>query len=154
VRLRYVRRPSSSILYLTVYPQDLYLKEITARQLDFTAPFTLVSTADRRTKIHALVLYFDTFFEVTGSPVSSDTRVSITRDGGGELAEVWPIGRRPSVARPRRQSTKNKNTVTSFSTGPRSIPTHWKHTIFLLREPIVVTEGTVAGPFLDLVKKC
>jgi type I protein arginine methyltransferase len=121
------------------YAQDLYLRDITARQLDFTAPFTLVSTADRRTKVHALVLYFDTFFEATGSPISSDTPVRITRDGGGELAEVWPIGRRPSV--PRRQHVKNKHNTISFSTGPRSVPTHWKHTIFLLREPIMVTEG-------------
>ena len=31
--------------------------------------------------------------------------------------------------------------VRSFSTGPRSTPTHWKQTLFLLREPIVVDEG-------------
>ena len=124
-----------------MYAQDLYLRDITARQLDFTAPFTLVSTADRRTKIRALVLYFDTFFEATGSPISSDTTVHIRRDGGGELAEVWPVGRRPSVAR--RQAVKSKHEIISFSTGPRSVPTHWKHTIFLLREPITVIEGTV-----------
>jgi type I protein arginine methyltransferase len=129
-----------------VYAQDLYLRDIAARQLDFTAPFTLVSTAGRRTKIHALVLYFDTFFEATGSPVSSDTPVRITRDGGGELAEVWPLNRRPSV--PRRPSVKSKRDMISFSTGPRSVPTHWKHTIFLLREPIMVTEGAVCL-FLD-----
>lgn len=120
--------------------QDIYLGDVTTKRLEFSSSFTLVSTAVRRTKIHALVLYFDTFFEATGSPITSDTAVHVTRDGS-ELAEVWPLGRRHSV--PRRQSVKSRQGITSFSTGPRSAPTHWKHTIFLLREPIVVTEGTV-----------
>ncbi|KAI0265674.1 S-adenosyl-L-methionine-dependent methyltransferase [Gloeopeniophorella convolvens] len=120
--------------------KDLHLGDITAKQLDFIAPFTLVSTAERRTKVHALVLYFDTFFDATGAPVPPQTPVHVTRDGGGALAEVWQLGRKPSIAR--RQSVKKQELV-SFSTGPRSVPTHWKHTIFLLREPIVVTEGTV-----------
>ncbi|KAH9030338.1 S-adenosyl-L-methionine-dependent methyltransferase [Lactarius pseudohatsudake] len=125
--------------------KDIHLGDVTTKRLEFSAPFTLVSTAARRTKIHALVLYFDTFFEPTGSPISSDTVVHVTRDGS-ELAEVWPVGRRLSV--PRRQSVKSRQGIVSFSTGPRSAPTHWKHTIFLLREPIVVTEGTtVTGTF-------
>lgn len=85
------------------------------------------------------MLYFDTFFETTGSPVTPETTVHVTRDGS-ELAEIWPLGRRHSV--PRRQSMKSQQGIISFSTGPRSAPTHWKHTIFLLREPIMVTEGT------------
>ncbi|KAI0292194.1 S-adenosyl-L-methionine-dependent methyltransferase [Multifurca ochricompacta] len=126
--------------------KDLYLRDITTKQLEFMTPFSLVSTAERRTKIHALVLYFDAFFEATGSPVSSNTAVRVTRGGEGELAEVWPLGRRPSALR--RQSLKSRQETISFSTGPRSVPTHWKHTIFLLREPVVVTEGTiVAGTF-------
>ncbi len=31
--------------------------------------------------------------------------------------------------------------VESFSTSPMSTPTHWKQTVFLLRDPIVLTEG-------------
>lgn len=38
---------------------------------------------------------------------------------------------------------KGKPKVTSFSTGPASEPTHWKQTLFLLREPITAHEGTV-----------
>ncbi|KAF8272591.1 S-adenosyl-L-methionine-dependent methyltransferase [Lactarius quietus] len=120
--------------------KDIYLGDVTTKRLEFISPFTLVSTAARRTKIHALVLYFDTFFEPTGSPIPSDTAVHVTRDGS-ELAEVWPVGRRHSVHR--RQSVKGRQGIISFSTGPRSAPTHWKHTIFLLREPIIVTEGTI-----------
>ena len=122
-----------------LHVQDIYLGDVTTKRLEFSSPFTLISTAVRRTKIHALVLYFDTFFETTGSPIPSDTTVHVARDGS-ELAEVWPVGRRHSV--PRRQSLKSRQGIISFSTGPRSAPTHWKHTIFLLREPITVTEGT------------
>lgn len=33
--------------------------------------------------------------------------------------------------------------VVSFSTGPKSTPTHWKQTVFLLPEPVNVSEGQI-----------
>lgn len=33
----------------------------------------------------------------------------------------------------------------SFSTGPQSMPTHWKQTIFMLPEPITVVGGAFTG---------
>ncbi|KAI0354833.1 S-adenosyl-L-methionine-dependent methyltransferase [Trametes cingulata] len=127
--------------------KDLYLGKVAPKQLDFSSPFTLISTAERRTKIHAFVLYFDVFFTNTGEPVPEDTEVYIAREGDPILAEVWPVGGRPH--QPRRMSTgeplkgKGRPKVTSFSTGPASVPTHWKQTIFFLREPINAGEGTV-----------
>ncbi|OCH89934.1 S-adenosyl-L-methionine-dependent methyltransferase [Obba rivulosa] len=125
--------------------KDLYVPDLAPKQLDFTSPFTLVSTAERRTKIHALVLYFDVFFTSTGESVPPETRAYVVREGDPILAEVWPLGGRPHPTR--RMSTtdhlKGRPKVTSFSTGPDSVPTHWKQTIFLLRDPITVTEGTV-----------
>ncbi len=119
------------------------MRDITTKQLDFSSPFTLVSTTERRTKIHAFVLYFDTFFTSTGQPVPDGTQVYVARDGDPMLAEVWQIGSRAHVSR--RMSTggglKPKPEVTSFSTGPLSVPTHWKQTLFLLKEPIIVDEG-------------
>ncbi|KAK7462145.1 hypothetical protein VKT23_007748 [Stygiomarasmius scandens] len=48
-----------------------------------------------------------------------------------------------------KQKEKEKSKIISFSTGPQSIPTHWKHTLFLLREPFIVDEGTkVSGKFI------
>jgi protein arginine N-methyltransferase 3 len=88
--------------------------------------------------VHALVLYFDMFFNPTGEPVPPETQPTVVRAGGGEVAEVWQMRRRPS----RRASGSAKTTVHSFSTGPQSVPTHWKQTLFLLREPIAVDEGT------------
>ncbi|KAK0244548.1 S-adenosyl-L-methionine-dependent methyltransferase [Armillaria nabsnona] len=127
--------------------KDLYLGNISTRQLNFSSPFTLVSRADRRTKVTAFVLYFDTFFTKTGKPVSPSTQVKVVKEDEAVLAEVWPVGGKPPPQR-RPSQGADREKVTSFSTGPQSIPTHWKQTLFLLREPIVVEEGSkVRGTF-------
>lgn len=120
--------------------KDLYLSTITTRQLNFSSPFTLVSTAERKTKVHALLLYFDTFFTVSGKPVSPATEVKVIKEDDVVLAEVWPVGGKPAPKRRASQSREIEK-ITSFSTGPQSIPTHWKQTLFMLREPISVEEG-------------
>lgn len=89
------------------------------------------------------MLYFDTFFTTTGEPVPPDAEVHIVKEGGVALAEVWPVGGKPA---PQRRSSlgdglKAKPKTISFSTGPKSVPTHWKQAIFLLRESITVHEG-------------
>ncbi|TBU22355.1 protein arginine N-methyltransferase [Dichomitus squalens] len=125
--------------------KDLYLGSITPKQLDFSSPFKLVSTSERRIKVHAFVLYFDTFFTNTGAPIPDDVEAYVIHEGDPILAEVWPLGGRPYQGR--RLSLGGGLTgrpkVTSFSTGPASMPTHWKQTIFFLREPISVADGTV-----------
>ncbi|KAI0917627.1 hypothetical protein AcW1_007211 [Taiwanofungus camphoratus] len=127
--------------------KDLCIGNITPKQLDFSSPFTLVSNAERRTKVHAFVLYFDVFFTDNGEPVPAGTQVDVVRDGDPMLAEVWPLGGRPHPSRRMSSGeglkTKLKPKVTSFSTGPTSVPTHWKQTLFLLRDPITVSEGTI-----------
>ena len=120
--------------------QDLLLSEVTPRQLDFSATFTLKSTAERRTKVNAFILYFDTFFTTTGHPVPPDADAKVIKEGDVVLAEVWPVGGKPAPKR-RQSHGFDKNAVTSFTTGPQSMPTHWKQTLFLLREPISVAEG-------------
>lgn len=120
--------------------QDLLLGDITSRQLDFQTKFALKATVERRTKINSFVLYFDTFFTVTGHPISPSTQVKTIQDGEVILAEVWPVGGKSAPQR-RQSLGREKERVTSFSTGPCSAPTHWKQTLFMLREPITVSEG-------------
>ncbi|KAJ7776814.1 S-adenosyl-L-methionine-dependent methyltransferase [Mycena maculata] len=133
--------------------KDLHLNTITPRQLDFVSPFKLVSTAERRCKVSAFILYFDTFFTAHGRPVPDETEVKVIRDGDAVLAEVWPVGGRPAPMR-RVSSGPNPEAqkITSFSTGPQSIPTHWKQTLFLLRESIVVEEGSIVSGHFHCVK--
>ncbi|KAH0832399.1 S-adenosyl-L-methionine-dependent methyltransferase [Lanmaoa asiatica] len=129
--------------------KDLHLQSIMSRQLEFTSPFSLTSTSPMRTKIHALVLYFDTFFTTTSEPVSSSVPVRLIKDGDVTLAEVWPIAGKPP---PKRRASvgpglkeREEKRVISFSTGPMSQPTHWKQTLFLLKDPISAEEGTVVS---------
>ncbi|CAA7261550.1 unnamed protein product [Cyclocybe aegerita] len=127
--------------------KDLILSDITVRELDFSASFNLASTVERRTKVHSFVLYFDVFFTASGLPVPPSTEVKCIKDGEVTLAELWPVGGKP--AHQRRQSMgREKEKTTSFSTGPRSQPTHWKQTIFMLREPFMISEESiVVGSF-------
>ncbi|KAF8121227.1 S-adenosyl-L-methionine-dependent methyltransferase [Boletus edulis] len=129
--------------------KDLHLQTTTSRQLEFTSPFSLTSTSPMRTKIHALVLYFDTFFTTTGVHLPPDVPVRIIKDGDVTLAEVWPIAGKPP---PKRRASlspglkeREEKRVISFSTGPTSQPTHWMQTIFLLKDPILAEEGTVVS---------
>ena len=131
--------------------KDLHLNKITRRQLNFSLPFNLVASGiDRRTKIKAFVLYFDAYFSSTGEPIPEDTKVTIVKEGEVALAEVWPVGgktapeRRASLCEGLKRKGRGK--IISFSTGPKSVPTHWKQTIFLLREPMTVDEGTCGFP--------
>jgi len=131
------------------YPvKDLILSDITPKELDFSSSFMLVSTAQRRTKINAFVLYFDTFFTARGLPIPPGTEVKLIKEGEAVLAELWPVGGKPAPQR-RQSMGGRKEKITSFSTGPHSNPTHWKQTIFMLRESVTVSEGSiVVGTFM------
>ncbi|KAF9525547.1 protein arginine N-methyltransferase [Crepidotus variabilis] len=136
-------------LLCKAYPvKDFVLSDVSPRDLDFASSFTLSSTADQRTKVSAFVLYFDTYFSPSGHPIPPSTEVTLVKEGEVSLAEMWPVGGKPAHKR-RQSSGKGKENVTSFSTGPHSSPTHWKQTIFMLREPFMVSEGSlVVGRFL------
>ncbi|KAG5352944.1 hypothetical protein C0989_011849 [Termitomyces sp. Mn162] len=128
--------------------KDLVLSEITPRQLDFSSSFTLVSTAERRTKVNSFILYFDTFFTVSGRPVSPETDVKVVKEGEVILADIWPAGGKRAPQR-RQSLSADRDAATSFSTGPQSMATHWKQTLFLLREPISISEGSLPPRFLS-----
>ncbi|KAF8587688.1 S-adenosyl-L-methionine-dependent methyltransferase [Ramaria rubella] len=127
----------------TVLVKDLPIGTLALQSLNFSSPFKLTATR-RVLKAHAFILYFDTFFVPTGRPVAEDSPVHLVKEGEAALAEVWKV---PGKSK-RRESTGEKDKEVSFSTGPLSTPTHWKHTLFLLREPIKVEEGsTISGTF-------
>lgn len=113
----------------------------------FATPFKLTATRPC-SKVRAFVLYFDVFFATDREPTPRDAEVQVVSPDEPQVAEVWaiPAGRSevksPSLQR-RKSSVDPRGRPTSFSTGPQSVPTHWKQTVFLLREPINVKPGTV-----------
>ncbi|KAJ8583504.1 hypothetical protein M405DRAFT_505488 [Rhizopogon salebrosus TDB-379] len=74
--------------------KDLHLQS-TLAQSRLLLPFTLTSTTPKRTKIHAPVLYFDTFFASTDDAVPPSVPVKVTKEGDATLVEVWPVGGQP-----------------------------------------------------------
>ena len=93
----------------------------------------------KRITVRAFVLYFDTFFTANGDAIPPGTEVNVIKEGEPSVAEVWRVGKEGKKRRSYSQGGTKR--VTSFSTGPLSAPTHWKQTIFLLREPFAVNEG-------------
>nr|CRX79081.1 hypothetical protein ls5930a1_00124 [Leucosporidium scottii] len=76
-------------------------------------------TATTATTVNAFLGHFDTFF-------TTDGRLASAALGPKDL----------------------KETEIFFTTGAKGTPTHWKQTVFLLREPFQVAEGTtVSGSF-------
>ncbi|KAG8790826.1 hypothetical protein FRC12_010906 [Ceratobasidium sp. 428] len=148
--------------------KDLPIQRITTRNLDFSSPFVL--HASRPGKAHAFLLYFDTWFTTDGADVPRDAPVTIAK-GEGEVitTDVLQIKARPELVARRKSSMgplrkmsvgadevpltpiKDGKEV-SFSTGPGSMPTHWKQTLFLFRAPVDVKEGSCVSGRLHIRK--
>ena len=163
--------------------KDIHIGTIpSSSDLDFTSEFTLVSTSEKKKKLTAFVVYFDTFFTPSGSPISAGTKVKNVTEDDPVLMDIWQVGslatrrgiqrRKSSASRGRRSLSRKSSSnetetltrrvdsperdacngteeeherITSFSTSPFSIPTHWKQTLFLLREGEgdILEEGTL-----------
>ena len=96
--------------------------------------------------IHAFLLYFDTYFQPDGSDVPADSMPTLHEPEGNFVpGDVLPVGllkRGKSLKEKEKESEKEKpSTPVSFSTGPQSLCTHWKQTVFLLRNPFKAIEG-------------
>lgn len=147
--------PAKSMISNVVTLKDLPLQRITTRQLDFRSPFAFESS--REGKAHALLVYFDTWFTVNGADIPLDAKVTITPGNGDVVTtDVLRLARKPSYGATAHALAKAKakeeaaqaGREVSFSTGPESMPTHWKQTLFLLRKPIELRQGTkVSGMF-------
>jgi len=135
--------------------RDLHLHTLHPGTLNFSSSFKLTATRTCN-KVHCFLLYFDAFFTTKRDPVERDKEVKLVREGEAIIAEVWQVGHRDAGGATghdrklerRKSSFEAKGKPTSFSTGPLSIPTHWKQTILMLREPIHIEEGgVVSGKF-------
>ncbi|CAE6434378.1 unnamed protein product [Rhizoctonia solani] len=144
--------------------KDIPIQRVTRKNLDFSSPFVL--TASRPGKAHALLLYFDTWFTTDGADVPPDAEPTIAKGEGDVVTtDVLQIKARPDLVARRKSSMGplRKKSMTgqefikdgkevSFSTGPASMPTHWKQTLFLFRNPVDLKEGTCVSGRLHIRK--
>lgn len=134
---------------------DLPLQIMSYRQPTFVAPFTLECTSDA--PVHGFASWFDTWFMTdskpwplneAGQPEKRDTRGGEKLDGLPECdlrapteADVPAIGLRHNAVSDIEGTGKGE--VVSFTTGPFGLETHWKQTVFLLKEAIEVKKGDI-----------
>lgn len=145
---------------------ELPLHTIAPRQPSFSAPFTL--RVERTCTIQAFVSWFDTWFTPDGKPVperESDRDEDDDDDEDGEpqieagktLEGLPPVTTRCPEESEVRGLTLKKDAIVpkssdptspsgltvSFTTSPAGPETHWKQTLFVLKEPIEVKQGSV-----------
>lgn len=146
----------------TVPIYDLPLQTMRAAQPSFVSPFVLECTSKTPTTIHGFLSWFDTWFvpREQHPPLSSS---SIHQLQGGETIDGLPPctshpiqasdvegiqlsgnGTLDPAAATQRPATSEEAAAgpeaVSFTTGPHGKETHWRQTVFLLKEPIVVSD--------------
>jgi protein arginine N-methyltransferase 3 len=105
----------SSNLFWMLLTHERSLQDIVTQTVtvpELTFSTPFSLTATKSTTVNAFLGHFDTFF---------------TTDGRLASANEGPVAL--------------KDSEVFFTTGSHGTPTHWKQTIFLLREPIKVSEG-------------
>ncbi|KAJ2454315.1 hypothetical protein GGI03_006584 [Coemansia sp. RSA 2337] len=111
----------------------------TPAALDFSNSFTLVATRD--STIHAFLGYFDVAFarsQATPGPSHAELTLPVCDDDDSSAQQVSgrALWKQP------------ESSMNGFTTGPHGTATHWKQTVFVLREPIQAKQGDeVCGQF-------
>ncbi|KAJ1964790.1 hypothetical protein GGI12_001196 [Dipsacomyces acuminosporus] len=139
--------PSSSVAATRALIAEIDHGTATAAKLDFASSFAIEATRDAR--IHAFLGYFDVAFSrdqsspgppheelclpvYATSTVNSDSDSSKRSDGGdGGDGNISPksLWKQPEAS------------MNGFTTGPHGTPTHWKQTVFVLKEPVDAKQG-------------
>ncbi|KAJ2610705.1 hypothetical protein H4S08_003485 [Coemansia sp. RSA 1365] len=111
----------------------------TPATLDFTSPFVLTATSNAT--IHAFAGYFDVAFS-RNQATPGPSREDLNRPAYENADDCSPggpaIGPKPTAKALWKQP---ESSMGGFTTGPHGIPTHWRQTIFVLRDPIKAAKG-------------
>ncbi|KAJ9075100.1 hypothetical protein DSO57_1039496 [Entomophthora muscae] len=132
---------SDAVITTATSIKDLPLMEINSAALDFQSPFEIKAT--KTGLLHGLVGYFDTLF-TTGEETclnwkeASECGIAPTKSDVNEIDN--------EIIKQRLLSNASGKPV-AFTTGPSGVlPTHWKQTLFLFREPLEVeTDMVIKG---------
>lgn len=154
---------SSSLVSDVVTILDLPLQDMHASQPSFKAPFVLEITEDNR-PVHGFLSWFDTWFLARSEhPSNPESIWSSTTDhllrGGIEIPNLPICTTHPITPKdvpgielthntlqrePTQEEVAQGPLPVSFTTGPEGLETHWKQTVFLLKEPITaVQKGSI-----------
>jgi type I protein arginine methyltransferase len=143
---------------------ELPLHTIAPHQPSFSAPFAL--RVKRDCTIQAFISWFDTWFTPDGKPVpqqenDSEDDESSEWDGqieaGKTLEGLPPVTiecpqegevrgldlKRDNIVAKNTDKTDGKGLTVSFTTSPFGPETHWKQTLFVLKEPIEAKKDCV-----------
>ena len=137
---------------------------IAPHQPSFSAPFAL--RVKRDCTIQAFISWFDTWFTPDGKPVpqqESDSEDDEDSEWDGQIeagktleglppvttecpqeSEVRGLDLKRDVVVPKNtDDTNQKGLTVSFTTSPFGPETHWKQTLFVLKEPIEAKKDSV-----------
>ncbi|KAJ2452738.1 hypothetical protein EV183_002717 [Coemansia sp. RSA 2336] len=122
--------PSSAVVATRALIAEIDHGTATPATLDFTSSFTIQAT--QSATIHALLGYFDVAFsrvQATCGPSREELAQPVyTSDGSAAVA-------------PKALWKQPESSMHGFTTGPHGTPTHWKQTVFVLKDPITVAAG-------------
>lgn len=146
---------------------DLPLQVLESRQPEFKSPFELTisgnGNSNEEIEIQAFVSWFDTWF-CNQPPNAENPQAShpVPINGkkamkGGEILKdlpecrIKPIEEKEVLGLKLKENQvvehedgKGNSEVVSFTTGPMGKPTHWKQSVFLLKEAIVARKGELS----------
>lgn len=142
---------------------DLAHHTMRTQQPRFEAPFSLEvhspaagAEAGKAVEIQAFASWFDTWFTTDGCPhpppgQQGDMKggqkleglppVEVRCPGEAEVRGLTDLRRDAIVARASDSQEHKAGETVSFTTGPQGLATHWKQTLFVLKEPILAKPG-------------
>ncbi|KAJ1987452.1 hypothetical protein H4R33_002860 [Dimargaris cristalligena] len=138
--------PCEAVLTTVQCLKNIDISTVETAALDFVTPLRLVVT--KAGTFHGFMGYFDTYFTRRPEDEIPADSEDLFQQYDPELmaTEANP---RPVVPNPNTPLGEGNQAIHRFTTGPHGKPTHWKQTLFVLKEPFPVQVGDViTGQFI------
>ncbi|KAI9501223.1 S-adenosyl-L-methionine-dependent methyltransferase [Coemansia spiralis] len=127
--------PAASVMATRALIAEIDHGTTSSSALDFSSPFALKAT--RKATVHAFLGYFDVAFSRAQS-TPGPSNVNLCLPAYSDDAHT-PAASRQAAAKALWKQPESA--MHGFTTGPHGTPTHWKQTVFVLREPVDMEPG-------------
>ncbi|KAI8322119.1 S-adenosyl-L-methionine-dependent methyltransferase [Martensiomyces pterosporus] len=138
--------PSSSVMATRALIAEIDHGTTSSADLDFSSSFAIEATRDAA--IHAFLGYFDVAFsreQSTPGPSREELCAPVYAANSSGDENKSPL----STVSPKSLWKQPEASMNGFTTGPHGAPTHWKQTVFVLKEPVAAKQGDqVRGQFV------